>query len=253
MKKRHSDSREKTVFQIDNDNQGTFDAAMFHKKPAAEKDTKDPDTKPTGKKQKNVGSEPFQKDAVGLRVIGGKLRGSKLQYIGDNRVRPMKDRVREAVFNLIGPGVNGKYVIDLFGGTGALIIEAISRGAVGGTVIELHLPTAGKLRENLQSLQLTHVELKKTDAFFWAKNVAEHPKDTPPWLVFCSPPYDFYVSRETETIELIRQVYQSSPLGSMFIIESDERFDAALLPCDLEDARIRNYPPAKIAIFEKKS
>ncbi len=60
-----------------------------------------------------------------LRIIGGVHRGRKLEYSGDPRTRPMKDRVREAVFNLLGPDVAGKYVIDLFAGTGALGLEAL--------------------------------------------------------------------------------------------------------------------------------
>ena len=54
---------------------------------------------------------------VGLRIIGGQFRGRKLQYSGDPRVRPMKDRVREAVFNLVGPDVRATHAIDLFAGT----------------------------------------------------------------------------------------------------------------------------------------
>jgi 16S rRNA (guanine966-N2)-methyltransferase len=142
--------------------------------------------------RRNVGSEPGDKEPLGLRIIGGTFRGSKLQYIGDNRVRPMKDRVREAVFNLIGPAIKGMHAIDLFGGTGAIAIEAISRGAVSATIIEIHLPTAALLKKNLESLDLLpKCELCKTDAFFWTKNVAEHPSKESPWIVFCSPPYDF--------------------------------------------------------------
>ena len=65
-----------------------------------------------------------------LRIIGGRLRGSVIEYHGDPRTRPMKDRVREAAFNLIGPQVVGTFAIDLFAGTGALAFEALSRGAV---------------------------------------------------------------------------------------------------------------------------
>src|SRR5262249_42961688 len=77
-----------------------------------------------------------------VRIIGGEYRGRKLQYSGDIRTRPMKDRVREALFNLIGPNVRGMHAIDLFAGTGALGLEAISRGAAGATFIERHYPTA---------------------------------------------------------------------------------------------------------------
>src|SRR6186713_2214397 len=85
---------------------------------------------------------------VGLRIIGGTLRHRKLQYSGDLRTRPMKDRVREAVFNLLGPQIKGTHAIDLFAGTGALGLEAVSRGASRATLIERHLPTAKLIEQN---------------------------------------------------------------------------------------------------------
>ena len=81
-------------------------------------------------------------DMAGLRIIGGRFRGRKLAYSGDPRTRPMKDRVREALFNLLGRAVEGKTAIDLFAGTGALAFEALSRGAARAVAIELHRPTA---------------------------------------------------------------------------------------------------------------
>src|SRR5262245_7614130 len=73
--------------------------------------------------------EQADREPPELRIIGGTLRHRKLLYSGDQRTRPMKDRVREAVFNLVGPDVVGQHAIDLFAGTGALGFEAISRGA----------------------------------------------------------------------------------------------------------------------------
>jgi len=209
-----------------------------------------PPSAPTAKR--NVGREPGAKEPLGLRIIGGKFRGSKLQYTGDNRVRPMKDRVREAVFNLIGPDIKGMYAIDLFGGTGALAIEAISRGATAATIIELHLPTAALLRKNLEALNLLPIcTLCKTDAFFWVKNDAEHPPKETPWIIFCSPPYDFYVSRTEEMLAMLHRLVDLAPAGSMFVIEADQHFDLTLLPRQPEPNRIRTYAPAVIAIFSK--
>jgi len=203
-------------------------------------------------KKHNTGSDPSAKEPLGLRVIGGTLRGRKLQYTGDNRVRPMKDRVREAVYNLIGPAIKGMYAIDLFGGTGAIAIEAISRGAVSATIIEIHLPTAALLKQNLDTLNLLpKCQLYKTDAFFWVKNEAEHPPMDAPWIVFCSPPYDFYVFRQEEMLEMLNRLVDLAPADSMFVIEADQRFDLTLLPRVPEPNRIRSYPPAVVAIFRK--
>jgi len=203
--------------------------------------------------RRNVGSEPGAKEPLGLRIIGGKFRGSKLRYVGDNRVRPMKDRVREAVFNLIGPIVKGMYAIDLFGGTGAMAIEAVSRGATAATIIEIHLPTAALLKQNLDALDLLPVcTLCKTDALFWVKNDAEHPPKESPWIIFCCPPYDFYLSRKEEMLEMLNRLVALAPAGSIFVIEADERFDLTQLPIAPKPNRIRSYSPAVIAIFEKE-
>jgi len=200
--------------------------------------------------RRNIGSEPGTKEPLGLRIIGGTMRGRKLLYTGDNRVRPMKDRVREAVFNLIGPTIKGRHAIDLFGGTGAIAIEAISRGATAATIIEIHLPTAALLKQNLESLNLLPVcHLHKTDAFFWVRNEAEHPPKETPWIVFCSPPYDFYVSRKEEMLAMLNRLVAITPADSMFVIEADDRFDLTLLPIVPEPNRIRSYPPAVVAIF----
>ena len=212
--------------------------------------------KSTQKKRsgRNVGSSPGEKEAVGLRVIGGRLRGSKLQYAGDNRVRPMKDRVREAVFNLISTTSKEKHVIDLFAGTGALAIEALSRGAVSATLIEKHLATMRNLRANIESLALADCcRLLQADAFYMARHPEELQVPTNlPWLVFCSPPYDFYVEKQFEMLEMMQLLYVNAPIESVFVIESDSRFDFSLLQLTEEnDLRRRSYPPAEIGVYRK--
>ena len=200
----------------------------------------------------NTGSEPRQKESLGLRIIGGRLRGSTLVYAGDNRVRPMKDRVREAVFNLIGPAVVGKHVIDLFAGTGALALEAISRGAVFATLIELHLPTAKNARSNIENLGLTEIcRQVSTDAFYWTKT-RENFQSHGPWLVFVSPPYEFFVSKKSEMLEMIGILHDAAPSGSMIVLEADRRFDFTSLPFVISEKKRRSYPPAEVGIFVKE-
>ena len=93
-----------------------------------------PRRKPFG----NAGRSPKggQAKPVGVRIIAGQFRGRKLLYAVDPRTRPMKDRVRQALFNRLGPAVQGKVAIDLFAGTGALGFEALSRGAARAVLVE---------------------------------------------------------------------------------------------------------------------
>ena len=87
-----------------------------------------------------------QPAAATLRIIGGSLKGSKILYPGEPSTRPMKDRVREAVFNLVGDAVKSTTAIDLFAGTGAIALEAVSRGANFAVAIEKHFRMAGTIK-----------------------------------------------------------------------------------------------------------
>lgn len=186
-----------------------------------------------------------------LRIVGGSFRGRKLRYSGDSRTRPMKDRVREAVFNLLGPAPKGKHVVDLFAGTGALAFEALSRGAIGATLIERHFPTAAVIMENAATLDCRAVtDIVSADTFFWFAHDNKLLRDVP-WLVFCSPPYDLYVDRAEDMLRLVGGLIEKAPLGSEFVVEADQRFDPQTLP-DPSAWFTRAYPPAHIFMYTKQ-
>jgi 16S rRNA (guanine966-N2)-methyltransferase len=190
-----------------------------------------------------------------LRIIGGVHRGRKLEYSGDPRTRPMKDRVREAVFNLLGPDVAGKYVIDLFAGTGALGLEALSRGAAHALFLERHFPSADLIRRNAEMLSLGgQIEVLPADTFInFRRGVKLSPAaERRAWVAFCSPPYEFYVSRRDDLLELIGKLLEAAPAGSLFVVEADERFDFGELP-QAGDWDVREYPPAYVGVLEKPS
>jgi 16S rRNA (guanine966-N2)-methyltransferase len=212
-----------------------------------------------------------------LRIIGGEFRGSKLRYglinkEGDAITRPMKHRVREAIFNLLSTESLGRHAIDLFAGTGALGLEALSRGATSATFIEKHIPTARIIQENIAALGVEdRTTLLVTSAFLWGKRdlpiadfgfgIAEsklsnqsairNPQSAIPWLVFCSPPYAFYVERQVDMLELIAGVRQHAPAGSVLVVEADERFDFTLLSGNGATWDIRTYPPAVVGLWRK--
>ena len=186
---------------------------------------------------------------VGVRIIGGQFRGRRLRYRGDPRVRPMKDRVREAVFNLLGPCVKGMHAVDLFAGTGALGLEALSRGAARATLIEQHHPTAQVLRENVAALGVESIAEVITANVFLRTRWEDRLGDTP-WLVFCSPPYAFYVERAGPMLELLGGLLAAAPAQSAVVVEADQRFDFQRLP-DPAAWDVRAYPPAVIGIYVK--
>ncbi len=193
--------------------------------------------------------------AAGLRIIGGSFRGRHLHYSGDLRTRPMKDRLREAIFNLIGPAIRGKHALDLFAGTGALGLESLSRGADRATMIEQHNPTADIIRQNIAELGVKdRANVIVGNTFLWwrmEQKKAEPFSPPQPWVVFCSPPYAFYVERPDEMLELIAGLMRAMPQGSIFVVEADERFDFQQLPKP-QAWDVREYSPAVVGIYCKE-
>ena len=161
----------------------------------------------------------------------------------------MKDRVREAVFNVLATAVRGKHAIDLFAGTGALGLEALSRGAIRATFIEQHLPTAAAIRRTVATLGAeAEAEIVVANTFLWFRRGPE--LGVVPWLVFSSPPYDFYVDRREEMLALFGGLIVAAPPESLVVVESDERFDFGLLP-EPQAWDLRPFPPAYVGIYEK--
>lgn len=180
------------------------------------------------------------------RIVGGRLRGRKLLYSGDARTRPMKDRVREAVFNLVGPAVVGTHAIDLFAGTGALGLEALSRGAAQATFVEQHHPTARLIEQNIAHLGVgEQSDVVVGSALLWP--VREPPASDLPWTVFFSPPWEFFRSKSAEMLGQIERLARLAPPRSTLVVEADLEFDASQLPADIE-WDVRDYLPARVAV-----
>ncbi len=194
------------------------------------------------KKPKKATSRPTE-----LRIIGGRHRGRKLVYHGDLRTRPMKDRIREAIFNLVGPSIAGTHAIDPFAGTGALGLEAISRGSVRATMVEQHFPTAEVIQQNISGLGMDDVaDVTTADAFFWVRKLPTLGSE--PWLVFLSPPYAFWVDRTEDMMTLLGALLEAAPAESTFIAESDEHFDFAQMP-HAEQWDVRRYSQAMVGML----
>ena len=219
-----------------------------------------------GRKRKNAEAGPRRPgilpgaEDTEVRIIGGTFRGRRLRYHGDPLVRPMKHRTREAIFNLISTECGGRHAIDLFAGTGALGLEALSRGAASATFIEKHVPTARIVEENIRTLGVAEQsQLLVTSAFLWAKRDLPSAVASPPteggWLVFCSPPYAFYTERHAEMLELLGRIQQYAPPGSILIVEADEQFDFDSLSQDPTSSASwdrRVYSPAVVGIWRNE-
>lgn len=123
-----------------------------------------------------------------MRVIGGRFRGRRLHSAKAPGLRPTADRVREALFNILGDTIVDARVLDLYSGTGALGLEALSRGAARATFIERDPGALRSLRRNVAELEVQdRVEVTHGEAIDYCRHI---PQDVTSFdVVFCDPPY----------------------------------------------------------------
>ena len=119
-----------------------------------------------------------------MRIVAGEFGGRRLHAPRGRTTRPTSDRVREALFAILGE-VRGARVLDLFAGTGALGIEALSRGAESAVFVENDHAAAAAIRRNLDAIGVPDAEVRRQDALRFLAS-GEGPFD----LVFVDPPYD---------------------------------------------------------------
>jgi 16S rRNA (guanine966-N2)-methyltransferase len=156
------------------------------------------------------GSSRSRLELAELRITGGELGGRRIRAPKGSKVRPTTERVREAVFSILGD-VSGARVLDLFCGTGALAIEALSRGAAEATLVDTH-PAAA--RKNLEALELTdRAETVRADVARFLRRAGEGSYD----LVLCDPPYRL-ADRLTSELDLL--VRRALAAGGRVMIES---------------------------------
>ena len=121
------------------------------------------------------------------RVVAGKARGLRLQPVPGDITRPITDRVKEALFNILGSDIQDTSLLDLFGGTGAVGIEALSRGAAYVRFIDLNHPAVQTIRENLAFTRLqTNAQVVQMDAF---RYLHQHPDRTFDYIYIAPPQY----------------------------------------------------------------
>jgi 16S rRNA (guanine966-N2)-methyltransferase len=152
---------------------------------------------------------------MGLRVISGNQRGRKLLTVKGMNTRPTADRMRESLFNILSSRVIGAHILDLFAGTGALGIEALSRGATSAVFIDREKTALSIIERNLEICGLgEQSRVLKWDIAINLKCVKERmPKFD---IVFMDPPYDKGFVQKA-----LANLYQSSSVtnGSIVVVE----------------------------------
>ena len=119
------------------------------------------------------------------RIIAGKARGIRLNAVPGDITRPVTDRVKEALFNIIGADIHNATLLDLFGGTGSIGIEALSRGAKFVRFIDLNRAAISTIQKNLKTTRLEELaEVIQSDAFNYLKQKPDRQFD----YIYIAPP-----------------------------------------------------------------
>lgn len=130
---------------------------------------------------------------VELRIIAGQWRGRRWRFVAAPGVRPTPNRVRETLFNWLAPRISGARCLDLFAGSGALGLEALSRGASEVWFVDRERQVVSALKAQLDQWQATGAQVVEADAHHWLRATPPRPFD----IVFLDPPF---VSQDLPTV-----------------------------------------------------
>jgi 16S rRNA (guanine966-N2)-methyltransferase len=189
-----------------------------------------------------------------MRVIAGKYRSRLLKSLKGNALRPTSDKLRETLFNVLGPNIPGSRFLDVFAGTGAVGIEALSRGASEVVFIENHAPAAVLIRRNLESLAITSgAQVLPLDALRALEKIARKrkPTDAPFGFVFLDPPY-----AEKEQYDRVLGFLGAAPFlgtGSLVIAEHRRNFELPQRIGRLLQTRILRQGDAALSFFQHQA
>jgi len=181
-----------------------------------------------------------------MRIIAGQRRGHKFDGPKGSDTRPTSDLVRESLFNILGAEVAGRFVVDLFAGTGALGLEALSRGASRAVFIERKRENVALIYRNLATLRFEdRGRVITADAYRWVRSFKAI--DSEPLVVFLDPPYAEYEEHPRRVHELVESLVRNLPAHSVIAAELRRTLDETILP-DLSAWDIRRYGGTQIAI-----
>jgi len=173
-----------------------------------------------------------------MRIVAGRHKGRSLRAPAGAGTRPTADKVREALFSILGP-VEGLRVLDLYAGSGALGLEALSRRAGSATFVESARPALAAIRANLDAVG-EEAEVVASDALTWLR--AADGREAAFDLVFCDPPYDAAPRIAQQLGDLLPRV--TGP-QALIVTESSKRNPLVI---DLPLSDERTYGDTRIAI-----
>jgi len=185
-----------------------------------------------------------------MRIVSGKHKGKKIDYISDSTTRPTKDAVRESIFNILAHApwcevdIKGSTILDVFAGTGSLGLEALSRGATKGYFIEQDKAAINVCRKNIESMDMQNIAKILN---FNATKLPPRPENIEVAdLVFLDPPYSKNLGEEA-IVSLIKGNWVSN--NTIYVLE-EAKNSTINIPNNFEIIEERSYGITKI-IFIK--
>ena len=179
-------------------------------------------------------------------MIAGSAKGKALKSVPGDSTRPISDRVKTALFDTLMPELEGATLLDLFGGTGAVGIEALSRGASHAVFLDLSRKAIETIRDNLRSTGLReHATVHHQDAFLYLKH-SEKCFD----LIYVAPPQ--YKSIWVRAMHAIAERPELAADGGLVIVQIDPKEYEALQLSDFEEDRQKRYGNTMLIFYRKK-
>ena len=183
-----------------------------------------------------------------MRVIAGEFRGRKLTSLKGRKIRPTSDRIREALFSILSQKIDNALVLDLFAGTGAFGIEAISRGAAKSFFIDKSKEAIQVINKNIELLNIkerTEVILHDAGNLLSSKTLLRQKFD----VIFMDPPYNKgFISKTFKNVDLLKVMKDDSIIIAEHSIRENDLEKVA--DFDLYDKR--TYGETLISFFRKK-
>ena len=176
-----------------------------------------------------------------MRIIAGERKGHAIYAPKGLETRPTSDRVRENVFNIVAPWVEGARVLDLYAGSGAMGLEALSRGAASAVFVEAEPLAVRAIERNLDRLRLTGAAVLRSDAITGLAQEAA--SDRKYDLVLADPPYSM-----TDYNALARYLPLVLAEDGLVVLESAARTEPELLGLDVRSTR--KYGSTRVTVFE---
>jgi 16S rRNA (guanine966-N2)-methyltransferase len=182
-----------------------------------------------------------------MRVISGKARGITLKAVPGDGTRPILDRVKTALFDVIRPRIPGWKVLDLFGGAGSVGIEALSQGAEHCIFLDLSAAAVKTIKENLVTTRLVdQAEVRHTDAFGYLRNTVKRFD-----LIYVAPPQ--FESLWVQAMHIIAERPEIINADGLVIVQIDPKEYEALDLADFKESAQRKYGNTLLLFYEKKN